>query len=931
MPKKIVFQILLTLLLLILVAVYFINVRARPAVNDADISRCSLARAKELCRFTAGFAGFTVGGPAVGIGVVDTGDVCCLQVSSDFQPANRWRTVRKRFDEPQDFSDSPLFVFSFWCAGEAPTNDYLLRVKLGGSGEIYEKEYPVVPDCWNEISFDMRSCGFIGEVDYVEIGLMNDSFEKWSSVYRIAALQVGCPYNLTFDVPGTASLFSVKRGSAKQTDGKLCFSFGHKSLLTSPEFAGSRHGIFQPDLQERNTFCFVMENRSSARSVRVSFITNEDRLYDESKSKVFPLIPRSPEMLYYFNFSDCPAARGRMLGFRISPLDGMGNLLINSVSFEEEAPIETLIGAIIRCEAKDSLVTVSGKLLSVEPETGDSICLYGTSMAQKTDDPAVMALLGKYPAEKQFTFSDISLKRGVVSLLSSQFLAVLQLKNGEIKKIAPRFYIDNWRDFEDNPYAFRLPSNVVYVTDYDARGDGFTDDTKAIQTAIDWVALQGGGQVVIPGDNSVYGRRYVVTGLQLRSNVDLHISPGAVLWQSQNVSDYAYRPTFGHDAVMPDVNWAHCLHVSNWPLILGSRIENVKITGGGKIRMADPVSENEWSDGYSRFCSDRIHLIPIGFWEVKNIEISNIDIVRSNNYHLSFYGCQNLFVGNVKLHEVKCVSGDGFGLGLGTHNVKIVRSFLQSNDDGVTLWCCYDDPRGVLWWNSRPGKDNSVYNVTVCHSYLHSGGGKAIAFIPWGTNDPNPEKQQIYGINVYDNVLQGGYSVGAWPDNPYGGKQPFDNSEMDDFSPVKEVRIHDNLYLGESNLLCIRPSNVVSDCGIRSVSDFVNADFGQGTAYWTTSGVAGVDSGVGYVNKGMLCQGLYLTKGRYTLSADVNLSGSLFVDLADAGQEIKSVPFSSDRWKTQQLPFTVSKDSTYLLGIVGDSAQIRRIALRAIP
>ncbi len=56
-----------------------------------------------------------------------------------------------------------------------------------------------------------------------------------------------------------------------------------------------------------------------------------------------------------------------------------------------------------------------------------------------------------------------------------------------------------------------------------------------------------------------------------------------------------------------------------------------------------------------------------------------------NNYHTAFYACENVFIGNLKMHEVQCVSGDGLGLGVGTHNVKIVRAFLESNDDGVVL------------------------------------------------------------------------------------------------------------------------------------------------------------------------------------------------------------------------------------------------------
>ena len=105
--------------------------------------------------------------------------------------------------------------------------------------------------------------------------------------------------------------------------------------------------------------------------------------------------------------------------------------------------------------------------------------------------------------------------------LSSHFLAVV-----ENKLISEKFNIENYRDFTDNPYKFELPARVVNVTDapFNAKGDHFTDDTDAIQAAIDYISSQGGGRVVIPGDTTTpEGRRYVVTCIKLKSNVELHI------------------------------------------------------------------------------------------------------------------------------------------------------------------------------------------------------------------------------------------------------------------------------------------------------------------------------------------------------------------------------------------------------------------------
>ena len=59
----------------------------------------------------------------------------------------------------------------------------------------------------------------------------------------------------------------------------------------------------------------------------------------------------------------------------------------------------------------------------------------------------------------------------------------------------------------------------------------------------------------------------------------------------------------------------------------------------------------------------------------------------------------------------------------------------------------------------------------------------------------------------------------SWPDNPFDGK-PFTNQETDDYSPVKNFYIHDNVYEDPCDLLCVRPTNFRGDTEV-SVFDSV--------------------------------------------------------------------------------------------------------------
>ena len=70
------------------------------------------------------------------------------------------------------------------------------------------------------------------------------------------------------------------------------------------------------------------------------------------------------------------------------------------------------------------------------------------------------------------------------------------------------------------------------ILDFGAVGDGHTNDTAAIQAAIDACAV-GGGRVVLPG-----GHTYRCGALKLCSNLELHLEMGAVLKGSDRLEDY---------------------------------------------------------------------------------------------------------------------------------------------------------------------------------------------------------------------------------------------------------------------------------------------------------------------------------------------------------------------------------------------------------
>ncbi len=757
---------------------------------------------------------------------------------------------------------------------------------------------------------------------------------QWDRPETEIALSFGYVLNTLGEVGGQAHFYEVESDTngeiATLTDdrGAMIWTLDGETRLSSPVFPDSSDTVYNMKMPRRNTVMMVITNRSTAKRLTLTFATTTHP-WGNNGAVGLELSQDGEPHAYYFNLSALPQyCDGRMAQFILSA-EGTGDIIIHRYTFEQEKPIREVGCEVISCTADlfSETVTVKGRLLdtaALARLSGGRLSLYTATMADEQDAPAGKRLVASVPlAGGEFVIEDIPLRDECTTLLPYQF-ALFAEKDGDFAWLCDRFYIENYEDFDRDPYAFVLPDYTVSVCDFGARGDGFTNDTVAIQAAIDHVSAAGGGKIILPGSPDRYGRRYVATSLLLPSMVELCIETGATLWQSQLKDDYDYEVTYGHDGVIPGINWTHCLHVCNLPLIQAANVHHVRIAGGGSVRMMDTGSEEGVGmPGYATGCPDRIHCIPIGFFLVDDCECRDFEIIRSNNYHTEYNHCRRVSLQNLCLHEVKCVSGDGFGMA-GGKQVFVNRCFFQSNDDGIVMSTHMHDPRGILWWTNMVGEDNSCRDIRVLHSYLNSGGGKALAFITWGTSDPDQSLEEIDGVAAYDNYLISVNPVGTWPDNPYNGKQPFDNSETDDYSPVKNVRIFGNRYEGNCTLGPIACTNVLTDCGVHSASQFRNGDFTLGgMANWTLFPNNAPDSvhSVIYADKEKGCierfdqgsvaaaQGLHLLCGSHRARLEL-LTGregaTVYATRIQTGEVLAKKTFVCPRLTAVSLSFTVT-------------------------
>lgn len=182
---------------------------------------------------------------------------------------------------------------------------------------------------------------------------------------------------------------------------------------------------------------------------------------------------------------------------------------------------------------------------------------------------------------------------------------------------------------------------------YGAVADGVSDDTVAIQRAIDAVSAAGGGIVDIPAGNYMIntlhqtGYSYERAGLVLKSNIIVRMANGAVLRAIPN-GERSYQ------------------------IFSITHVDNVHIMGGKLIGDRDTHIGNLGQTGYG-----------VRITDATNVVIEDL-------YAGEFWG-DGVFLGedsrNITLYRVICDHNRRQGMSIvGGHNVKILESEFKRSD-----------------------------------------------------------------------------------------------------------------------------------------------------------------------------------------------------------------------------------------------------------
>ena len=199
----------------------------------------------------------------------------------------------------------------------------------------------------------------------------------------------------------------------------------------------------------------------------------------------------------------------------------------------------------------------------------------------------------------------------------------------------------------------------VNVRETGAKGDGRTNDTAAINKAIDQSNKSGGGDVFFPAGT------YLAASIHLKSNVRLVLDKDAVISGAKRGYDAAEPNAFER---FQDFGHSHFHNALMW----GENIENFAIVGG-RINGGEIV-EDETKD---RDAGDKV----IALKSSRNLLFENLTHETGGHFVYLFNDCENVTLANVTIRK----SRDAANL-VGCRNVRVHNcTFTGCGDDTLAL------------------------------------------------------------------------------------------------------------------------------------------------------------------------------------------------------------------------------------------------------
>lgn len=206
-----------------------------------------------------------------------------------------------------------------------------------------------------------------------------------------------------------------------------------------------------------------------------------------------------------------------------------------------------------------------------------------------------------------------------------------------------------------------VPNRVFDVRDHEAIGDGYANDTAALQAAIDACAAAGGGQVLVSG-----ARCYRTGTIYLRDRVQLYLDDQAMLQASLDQSHYA-EPV----------------------LIVADGATGVSVAGTGSIDGRSQDFMKAWNDtsGWGPWEYTPASWRPkmFEFRACTDVTVRDITFGNAPQWGLHLMGCDHVLVEQLTVrNNLEVPNCDGVDIDR-SRDVEVSHCRLWAGDDSVVV------------------------------------------------------------------------------------------------------------------------------------------------------------------------------------------------------------------------------------------------------
>lgn len=233
---------------------------------------------------------------------------------------------------------------------------------------------------------------------------------------------------------------------------------------------------------------------------------------------------------------------------------------------------------------------------------------------------------------------------------------------------------------------------MFLITDFGAEANGKLCTNK-IQNAIN-KASENGGTVVVPAGI------FLTSSLELKDNVELHLTPGAVLKFSDNQDDYPVVFSRWEGAAR-DV-YASCLYADG--------AKNISVTGRGTLDGSGKKWWHIFRNDFDSLKYPRPKLI--SFCNCENVLLRDISCINSPSWTINPILCTNVTCDNLSiLNPADSPNTDGIDPE-SCKNVRISNCNIDVGDDCIAIKAGTEDAEKLV-----PCENITITGCTMVHGH----------------------------------------------------------------------------------------------------------------------------------------------------------------------------------------------------------------------